>query len=32
MSTSKCQLLVFMIDTDNFWNWKRHNTLQSIMQ
>jgi len=28
----KCQLLLFMIDTNNFWNWKRHNALQSIIQ
>jgi len=24
-------ILVFMIDTNNFWNWKRHNALQSII-
>jgi hypothetical protein len=28
----KCQLLVFMIDTNNFWNGKCHNALQSIWQ
>jgi len=32
MSTPKYQPLVFMIDTNSFWNWKLHNALQSIMQ